>query len=1026
MSWLRTPKTFTDSEICFQALTWKSYDYEDQFHITCCGCDEIGNSVAVTFDDFNPRYFVKVKDTTNIQENKDRELKNLEYSLKKLYKDQFVSINLYKLKQLYPFTNGEKFNFFEIRFATLKTFKWSTKKLKSYGYELFESNIDPFIRFCHIKNINTAGWIKLTKFNNNSSYSKCSYNITASFKDIIPLLDKQAIAPFILGSYDIECDSEATRTRNKDKFDINASNEDKRNLATIFPDATQKGDQIKIICTTLWKYGTNEYFKHAIVIGPCDEKETTADCCIVVKNEKQLIEEWFKFIKDYDPDVIMGWNIYGFDDEYLYKRLVLYRLKYLLEDAGRIKNIEGTMKDSQLVSSAYGTNFFRIMDIPGIYKVDLYVWFKKETKLESYKLDRVAEHFLGENKIDLLPVDLFFKMNIDKTKMAECVKYCVQDTLLPLRLTDKRMIFINLIGMANITRVPIEWLITRGQQIKVFSQITYETRQAGVLVPAWDIKEDSDEKFLGATVLHANKGAYFEAVSGLDFASLYPSIMISCNLCYSTMILPKDLAKYQKIKDLNIENIKWMQKNDDTGEMEEQSYHYVQNIGPNPHQGILPRILDKLWKQRKSVKKLMKQAAKNNDHVLEGIHNATQLAIKVSMNSVYGFTGASKGFLPMKPIASSVTAKGRKLIEITKDFCEKQYECEVVYGDTDSCYVKFVARDDNGNILKPKDEGYMHKIFELSEHAAQACNANLYRKPVELEFEKVMYPFFLFTKKRYAYVEWVDPNKSDHLDAKGIHLVRRDVCGFVQDISTTVLKTMFYETDVKKALSQAHKAIGDLLFGKVETKKLQLSKSLRTGYKCSVCHTETENNRCKCYPNEPTINLPHVQLAKRLRQQNAIDPPVPGERVPYIFVEGSGLQHERVEHPELLGNKKIDGLYYLDHQLKVPLETLFELVLTPENGYPHGIAHLFEKGIHSETIKYLKDNEKTKEITFKRNQRLEATRSFKVGMKIKRKIKANEYVEGTIEKIDIENTKLTILLDNGKKCCILPDSISKT
>tara|TARA_X000001036_G_scaffold324387_2_gene302933 strand:- start:1721 stop:4789 length:3069 start_codon:yes stop_codon:yes gene_type:complete len=1021
MSWLRTPKPFKGSEICFQALTWKAYDYEDQFHITCCGCDEIGNSVAVTFNDFHPRYFVKVKNPSRIK----TELDNLEKTLTKVYKDNFISISIYKLKQLYPFTNGEKFNFFELRFATLKHFKWSSKKLKSYGYELYESNIDPFIRFCHIKNINTAGWIKLEKFIDDKTYSRCTYNISASFKDVIPLPDKQAVAPFILGSYDIECDSEATRIRNKDKFILDASNEDKRKLATIFPDATKNGDKIKIICTTLWKYGTDEYFKHAIAIAPCEESETTADCCVVVENEKELIQEWFKFIRNYDPDVIMGWNIYGFDDEYLFKRLVKYNLENLLEDAGRIINIEGSMKDQSLVSSAYGTNFFRIMDIPGIYKVDLYVWFKKETKLESYKLDRVAEHFLGENKIDLLPVDLFFKMNIDKDKMAECVKYCVQDTLLPLRLTHKRMIFINLIGMANITRVPIEWLITRGQQIKVFSQITYETRQAGVLVPAWDIKEDSDEKFLGATVLHANKGAYFEAVSGLDFASLYPSIMISNNLCYSTMILPEDLPKYQKVEGLNIENIKWMQKNDETEEMEEHSYHYVQNIGSNPHEGILPRILDKLWKQRKSVKKLMKQAAKNNDHTLEGIYNATQLAIKVSMNSVYGFTGATRGFLPMKPIASSVTAKGRKLIEITKDFCEKNYECEVVYGDTDSCYVKFVARDDNGNILKPKDKGYMQKIFDLSEHAAQACNVNLYRKPVELEFEKVMYPFFLFTKKRYAYVEWVDPNKSDHLDAKGIHLVRRDVCAYVQDVSKQVLNTMFYETDVTKALSQAHKAIGDLLSGKVEAKKLQLSKSLRTGYKCSVCHTQEVNNRCNCHPNPPTINLPHVQLAKRLRLQNAIDPPVPGERVPFVFVEGSGLQHERVEHPELLGDKQIDGLYYLDHQLKVPLETLFELVLTPENGYPHGVSHLFEKGLHANTIKYLKDNEKIKEATFKLNQRTEATRTFSPGMRVKRKIKANEFVEGTIEKIDIENTKLTIILDNGKKCSILPDTISR-
>lgn len=1029
--WIRTPRKYSEPEISFQALTWRAYDYDDQFHITCCGCDEKGNSVAVTFDDFHPRYFIKMKKPGSPASRKNEEEFVTQF-LKKKYKDTFVSIKQVAAKVLFPFTNNQSFRFFELRFSSLKAFKWSSGPLgtgnkftKGLGYELYESNIDPFIRFCHIKDINTAGWMKLNKFTNNAGITRCSFNISASYKDVIPMLDKQATAPFVLGSYDIECDSELTRIKNKDRFDINATNEQKKQLATIFPDATKEGDKIKIICTTLWKYGTDEYFKHAIAVGPCDRESTTADFCIVVESEKELLTEWFSFMRRFDPDVIMGWNIYGFDDEYIYKRLLRYKLTHLLTDAGRVCNIDGVMKDSSLVSSAYGTNFFRIMDFPGIYKVDLYVWFKKETKLESYKLDRVSEHFLGENKIDLLPVDLFFKMNVDAERMGECVKYCVQDTMLPLRLTAKRMIFINLIAMANITRVPIEWLITRGQQIKVFSQITYETRKAGILVPAWEIKEESDEKFLGATVLHANKGAYFEAVSGLDFASLYPSIMIAHNLCYSTMIPPEHLAKY-KDSNLTIENIKWQQKNDDTGEFEEQSYHYVQNIGPNPHQGILPRILDKLWKQRKSIKKLMKQAAKDGDHTLEGIYNATQLAVKVSMNSVYGFTGASKGFLPMKPIASSVTARGRELIQVTKDFCEKNYECEVVYGDTDSCYVKFVVRDDDGNVLKPTDDGYMQKIFDVSEHAAQACNVNLYRKPVELEFEKVMYPFFLFTKKRYAYVEWVDPNKSDHLDAKGIHLVRRDVCPYVQDISKQVLNTMFYETNIKKAVSQALKAIGDLLSDQVDIKLLRLSKTLRTGYKCSKCHTEEKNDKCACNggAGPPTINLPHVQLTKRLKLQNAIAPPDPGERVPYVFVEGCGLQHERVEHPELMNGKKPDGLYYLEHQLRVPLETLFELVLTPENGYPDGVETLFEKGLHGNLLQIQRERAKTKEIEYKFQQRVEMCNRFSIGTRVKRKIKTNEFALGVVSDSDPENGRVSVLLDTGKTCCIFPDTLS--
>ena len=1035
--WDRTPATLNISEAaCFQALTWKSYDLDDEFCITCCGCLENGKSVALTITDFKPSFFVKIPTKTSAtwSSRYTEAFKNT--ILKKLGRkySQLSNVKTVKAKTLYPFTNQTKFLFLKLEFNTLAAFKTASYFFKhpiknpdasiiNGFYEPYETNIDPMLRFCHSKNVNMAGWLKIDAFHNTPHISNCAFNISAKFNNITPINDKQATAPFVLASFDIECDSKATRDRHRNKYEVHADTDSKRKLTTIFPDAKKDGDEIKIICTSLWKYGTEHYLKHAVCVSPWGEvPDTGADICHCVNNEKELLISWFGFMKKYDPDVMMGWNIYGFDDEYIFNRLERNNLSYLMEDCGRLKEINGSMKDSKLVTSAYGTNFFRIMDFPGIYKVDLYVWFKKETKLESYKLDRVSEKFLGENKVDLIPLDLFFKMNIDATTMSECVKYCVQDTLLPLRLTKARMIFINLIGMANITRVPIEWLITRGQQIKVFSQITYETRLANILVPTWDKKTDSDEKFLGATVLHANKGAYFEAVSGLDFASLYPSIMIAFNLCYSTMVLPEDVHKYSADPNIELENIKWQQHDENTNESVEQSYWYVQNI-----QGVLPRILDKLWKQRKAVKKLMKQAARDNDETLEGIYNAEQLAIKVSMNSVYGFTGATNGFLPMKPIASSVTAKGRHLIEITKNHCEQNFECDVVYGDTDSCYVKFVARNKDTNaIINPEEPGYMEEIFRLSELATVSCNTHLYKKPIDLEFEKVMYPFFLFTKKRYAYLEWTNTDKPNHLEAKGIHLVRRDVCPYVQEISKTVLNTMFYERNVKKAVEQAELAVGDLITNRVPVSKLKLSKTLKVGYKCSKCHTaENDHGLCICPSKIPTINLPHVQLAKRLKEQNSIDPPQPGERVPYVFIEGVGLQHERVEHPDLINaSTKPDGMYYLEHQLRVPLQTLFELVLTPENGWPNGTSTLFEKGHYSETIALLKTNAKEREQRHKFQQRLNYTAKFTIGTKVKRKINSTESIHGIVTNVDYENGRIAVSLENNKNCNIFPDSLS--
>jgi len=981
----------------------------EEFAVTMCGSTAQGQSVGLTITTHNPYLYVKIPDTITgwsqvhterFQDYVKRSLWTRDGDLAKC----LVSIKPMQSKVLYPFTNNKLHSFLKITVSCLKAFRklsWAFKRPIKKGscidgvWEPYESNIDPLVRFTHIANITTAGWITVSDVTPNKQYTRLQINIsTSKISNISQMEESLGIAPFVMASFDIEVDSQATRKRNIGRYDPNAPMEERKNLPTIFPDAG-KGDTIRIICTSYQRFGSQEYFKHCVALAPCDHVDG-ADHLDVVDTEKELLTCWIDLIVNTDPDVIMGYNIYGFDDEYIFQRLKVHNLTGNFERLSRLKYQPCEMKDSKLVTSAYGTNFFKIMDIPCMYKIDLYVWFKKETKLESYKLDRVAEEFLGDRKVDMPPIDLFHKMNSTGADMAECCKYCIQDTMLPLRLTEKRKIFLNLIGMANITRVPIEWLITRGQQVKVFSQLTYETRLNDVLVPSWDGDETaSDDKFMGATVLHAEKGAYFEAVSGLDFASLYPSIMIAYNLCYSTMIMPEDLQNYRDDPDVTIETIAWEQDG------EEQEYHYVQNIP-----GIVPVILDKLWKQRKSVKKKMKKAAEDGDEILEGIYNAEQLAIKVSMNSVYGFTGATKGYLPKKPIASSVTAKGRELIRQTKEFCEKNYDCTVVYGDTDSCYVKFK--------MDTEDPRYMHKIFDLSQKAADECT-KLFKKPIELEFEQVMRPFFLFTKKRYAYVQWTNPDKCDKLSAKGIHLVRRDNCEFVRKVSKQVLNKMFFDLDTEGAKDLALTAIGDILENRCKLKELQISKTLKVGYKCSRCHVvETE---CKCREG-PRVNLPHVQLAKRMAANSSADIPQPGERVPFVFVEGVGLQHQRVEHPEYMSDKRPDGLYYLEHQLKVPMETLFELVL------PEGDTRvLFENGPYGNLIKSLKEQQKIRETIWKQNVRHTSAQTFTVGQRIMKRVGRQEPRKGVV--ISVDGDRLQIRFDDAtnKLSKIFPDSI---
>ncbi len=358
----------------------------------------------------------------------------------------------------------------------------------------------------------------------------------------------------------------------------------------------------------------------------------------------------------------------------------------------------------------------------------------------------------------------------------------------------------------------------------------------------------------------------------------------------------------------------------------------------------------------------------NSNDNLYAVLNGVQLAIKVSMNSIYGFTGAKYGRLPNKRIAAAVTACGRQMIAHSKRCAEEWYNCEVVYGDTDSIYVKFKSD------LKGQD--HMNHVFKIAPECADRISAT-FKKPIELEFEKVMYPFILFSKKRYASLFWTNPLKYDYIDYKGIQVVRRDNCEFVRENSKKIFeyilkndKVLNYQFEnveevIETSKEYARDKIKKLLNAEVSMKQLTLSKSLRAGYAfdnkaiCSKCtKTYYEINvlgkkemnipiltkgksleeflkiehacpSCKetCSFVKCPANIPHVALARKREERDKNDKVASSDRIPYLFVTyQSTKQFEKVEDPDyiLKNGIPIDYLYYFEHQFKSALETIFD------------------------------------------------------------------------------------------------------
>ena len=242
----------------------------------------------------------------------------------------------------------------------------------------------------------------------------------------------------------------------------------------------------------------------------------------------------------------------------------------------------------------------------------------------------------------------------------------------------------------------------------------------------------------------------------------------------------------------------------------------------------------------------------------------------------------------------------------------------IILKNTDSCYVKFNV--DKKKFPDDNTHAYMNEHFRLAKECAEVITKT-FKPPIELEFEKVMYPFLLAKKKRYAYLEWTTPEKADKIDYKGIQLARRDNCKYIREISMGLLDSLLYKKNVAMAKQFAMDGVRDLLENRIPIEKLIISKGLNKYYKVN-------GNRVIWYDAE--VPSPHVRLAQRLRTLDPMGHPKPPDRVPYVFVKcqrPNVLQFERVEHPDYLGEKQIDSLYYLDRQLISPITDIMELVM---------------------------------------------------------------------------------------------------
>ena len=826
---------------------------------------------------------------------------------------------------------------------------------------------------------------------------------------------------------DILCDKKYDRETKLSEINIS--------LSKVFP--RLEGDKVTFIGSTFLNYGDKEpYLNHCIALNTCSPLSSTENSHLEsYQTEEEVLLAWSNLIQTENPDIIIGYNIFGFDYEFMFRRaeengcaqefLKLSRNKgevcaNLDRDTNRYK-LEETS-----IQIASGQHDLKYIKMNGRLQIDLYNFFRREENLTSYKLDYVAGHFIGDYvksldyerskdttsiktgnmtgllegsyihfeeighstdyyangakfqvvkvdksackfyvsgeicpdftkkvrwclaKDDVSPKDIFQLTNGSADDRAIIAKYCIQDCNLVHYLMNKVDVLTGFIEMASICSVPISFLVLRGQGIKLTSYVAKKCREKGTLMPVLE-KLDSDDGYEGAIVLEPKCDLYLDnPVACVDYASLYPSSMMSENLSHDSKVWTKeynlkdelltitgdtdesgekfiydDLPGYEYV-DICYDTFKYVRKSATSAAEKVKSGYKICRFAqfPEGNRAIMPSILEELLLARKTTRKLIPQ---QTDEFMKNVLDKRQLGYKVTANSLYGQCGARTSTFYEKDIAASTTATGRKLLTYAKRIIEETYgdavcqtskygpvltKAEYIYGDTDSVFFTFNLQTPEGEQIKGKKA--LEITIELAKEAGHLASQFL-KNPHDLEYEKTFMPFCLLSKKRYVgmlYEE--DPDKCKRKEM-GIVLKRRDNAPIVKDVYGGIIDILMKEQDIGKATEFLRSCLRNIVDEAYPIDKLVITKSLRSGYK---------------NPQQ----IAHKVLADRMTARDPGNKPSSGDRIPFVYVHNpnkKALQGEKIETPTYIKqqNLKIDYSHYITNQIMKPVQQVFALVL---------------------------------------------------------------------------------------------------
>jgi DNA polymerase I len=372
-----------------------------------------------------------------------------------------------------------------------------------------------------------------------------------------------------------------------------------------------------------------------------EEKQFLADG---KQNDKTLLEAFIKYVKDFDPDIIVGYGVNTQDWQYLTGRCKKQGLRLLVDRAG-----------TEPHRSIYGH-----VSLTGRANIDLADYAEEFPEVKVKTLENLAD-YLGVMKIEkrTLIEDVDFAAYWDdKTKREALKQFSLENTRCVMGISEAILDFA--MQLSNLVGLPLDHVGTAAVGFRVEWFLMKHAQRIGELIPKRI--EQPYRPYAGAIVLSPKPGLH-QNIAVLDFKSMYPNLMIAYNLSPDTYIQPKEPLPPGGVYEAPEVKHKFRKE----------------------PLGFYKEILSSLIQVRDEILREMRKTTHNS--VEYRVLDARQKAVKVITNASYGYAGWIGARWYNKPVAEAATAWGRHTIMTAIKMAEEA-GLKVVYGDTDSIFIE--------------------------------------------------------------------------------------------------------------------------------------------------------------------------------------------------------------------------------------------------------------------------------------------------------------------------------------------------